>query len=345
MHQRYDTAPSPSSIRALPSNPRGSASHPGTDGQSRWPIPTAGPETPVLKMKEPARIPSNPWLPADVPPADPSAIDALIRLLSRGPCALLTGAGCSTESGIPDYRGPITGRRARSPLTWQQFSRHEHIRQRYWARAMRGWPRFSQARPNLAHAAIAQLQRDGAIGGVITQNVDALHQRAGARDVIELHGSLHRVVCTECGRVEPRDDVQTRLSLENPGWYESTIELAPDGDADIPDEAIRDFRLVGCRWCGGVLKPGVVMFGENVQREVRNQAFQCADASASLLIVGSSLHVYSGYRFVLRAARAAIPVAMINLGPPARGLEACDLVINGLCGEVLQSVARELASR
>lgn len=288
------------------------------------------------------------WFPVDSPEADEGGMERLAALLAEGGVTVLTGAGCSTESGIPDYRGPVTGRRPRTPLTWQQFRRCAETRRRYWARALIGWPAFREAQPNRAHHALAALERADLVRGVITQNVDRLHHRAGSRQITELHGALHRVRCLDCGRLDARDLLQERLLEANPGWdalaarITEARRIAPDGDADLPAEEVTRFRVVGCRHCGGDLKPGVVMFGENVERPVRDAAFALADAARVLLVVGSSLTVYSGYRFVQRAARDGRPVALVNLGPPSRGAEACALRVDGLAGPTLEALCARL---
>ncbi|AUX23101.1 NAD-dependent deacetylase [Sorangium cellulosum] len=278
-------------------------------------------------------------LPSEAPAAD--RLDDLVTLVRGRRLVALTGAGCSTESGIPDYRGPETRRRARNPIQGREFSRSAEIRQRYWARAVLGWERFSRAEPNAAHRALARLERGGQLGGLITQNVDGLHHAAGSRRVIELHGTLSEVGCLACGAVEPRAAVQARLLARNPGWLRLAADLAPDGDADLPAEHVARFHAPPCLRCDGPLKPRVVFFGENVPRPVVDAAFALVDAADALLVVGSSLAVYSGYRFVLRAAERGIPVAMINLGS-ARGEELSALKIDAMAGHVLPRLAEAL---
>jgi NAD-dependent SIR2 family protein deacetylase len=278
--------------------------------------------------------------PLDAPTAE--AVATLATLLRGRPLAVLTGAGCSTESGIPDYRGPETARRARNPIQGREFHRSPDVRRRYWARAVVGWERFSRARPNAGHLALAALEARGALTGLITQNVDGLHQAAGSRRVVDLHGRLSEVVCLACGAVAPRAALHARLLGANPGWLRLAAEVAPDGDADLPDEHVAAFRVVDCDACAGPLKPRVVFFGENVARPVVDAAFAMLDAAEALLVVGSSLAVFSGYRFVLRAAQRAIPTAMINLGA-ARGEELCALRIEGKAGEVLPALLDALA--
>jgi NAD+-dependent protein deacetylase sirtuin 4 len=273
-----------------------------------------------------------------------AALDDLVALLRGKRLVALTGAGCSTESGIPDYRGPETMRRARNPIQGREFSRSAEIRKRYWARAVVGWERFSGAQPNPAHRALARLERDGALTGIVTQNVDRLHQAAGSRRVIELHGALAEVACLECGAVEPRASLQQRLLARNPGWLTFAAELAPDGDADLPAEQVARFDVVSCLGCDGPLKPRVVFFGESVPRPVVDAAFALVEAADALLVVGSSLAVFSGYRFVLRAAQRGIPIAMVNLGP-ARGEELSAVKVDARAGAALPRLAEALATR
>lgn len=258
----------------------------------------------------------------------------LAQLLAGKSLAVLTGAGCSTESGIPDYRGPETRRRARNPIQYRAFVDDDAMRQRYWARSMVGWPQFRDKVPNAAHRAVAELERLELCCGVITQNVDRLHHRAGSEEVIELHGSLHEVRCLDCNMLEPREHLQVRLHELNPTMDKSQVAMAPDGDADLPDAWLAGFRVPTCLSCGGVLKPNVVFFGEGVPRErvVASMAWvECADA---LLVVGSSLAVFSGYRFVRHAHAAGKPVGIVNLGP-TRGDGEATLRVNGLAGETL----------
>lgn len=242
-----------------------------------------------------------------------TSIAPLARLLADRRIAVLTGAGISTESGIPDYRGPETARRARNPMRFEQFVAAPEARARYWARSTAGWPRIADARPNPGHQALARLEQGGQVVGLITQNVDRLHHRAGSRRVIELHGSLHEVRCLACGRLEPRTGLQQRLLRVNPGHHSG--EIAPDGDADIDPDRARRFRVVDCLGCAGPLKPDVVFFGENVPRSRVDAACQILDEAEALLVVGTSLTVFSGYRFVKLAAKAGKPVAILNLGP------------------------------
>ena len=252
----------------------------------------------------------------------------------RGGVVLLTGAGLSTESGIPDYRGPSGRARRAQPMTYQAFSGSEAARQRYWARSHLGWRHITGATPNAGHRAVATLERHGLVRGIITQNVDGLHQAAGAAAVTELHGSLHRVVCLSCWQRTSRLALDDRLRAANPSWSASTSDAAVNPDGDVALEETGGFAIVDCLECGGVLKPDVVFFGENVPRDRVDEAARRLDEADAMLIVGSSLMVYSGFRFVDRAARAAKPVAAVNLGQTrADGLFA--LKVESPCEEAL----------
>jgi NAD+-dependent protein deacetylase sirtuin 4 len=276
---------------------------------------------------------------APVVSAPDGASAELVDLLRDRRVVVLTGAGCSTESGIPDYRGPDTPPRKRPPIQHREFVDHEHVRRRYWARSLLGWPRLAAARPNAGHLALAGLERAGIITGLITQNVDGLHQRAGSRAVVELHGALARVRCLACGARTARDAVQARLRAANPSWNEHArrIEIAPDGDAELADELVAEFRVVACTACGGVLMPDVVFFGGSVPRDTLDAAWQTFDHAEVLLVVGSSLAVFSGYRFVRRAAERAIPVVIINRGP-TRGDEHAVLRVDAQAGPTLATL-------
>ena len=252
---------------------------------------------------------------------------------------MLSGAGLSTDSGIPDYRGPSGALRARLPMTIAEFRGSPEARRRYWARAHIGWRRLAAARPNAGHRAVAALQQAGVLRGIITQNVDGLHQAAGARDVVELHGTLDRVVCLECGARSAREALDQRLRAGNPNldWGEVPASN-PDGDAELADRQVARFRLVGCECCGAdLLKPDVVFFGESVPRSRVQRCFELLDGSACLLVLGSSLTVMSGLRFVHRARRARIPVAIVNRGA-TRGDPLADIKVDAWLGELLPSL-------
>lgn len=227
---------------------------------------------------------------------------------------VLTGAGISTGSGIPDYRDANGAWKRAAPVTWQAFTADPAVYRRYWARSRVGWPAFSTARPNIAHRALAGLEAHDLLSLLLTQNVDGLHQAAGSRHVVDLHGRLDTVLCLGCGDRQSRDALQTRLESDNPDWQPGPAGAAPDGDADIAAEAVAAFVPPHCLLCGGLLKPDVVFFGENVPR-VRVDAAQAAlTASDAMLVIGSSLMVYSGFRFARLAAEAGLPLAILNHG-------------------------------
>jgi NAD-dependent SIR2 family protein deacetylase len=269
-------------------------------------------------------------------------LDRLIALLAGRRVAVLTGAGCITESGIPDYRGPETRRRARNPVKYRAFLGDEEARRRYWARAVVGWPRMASARPNAAHHALAAMEQRGVVCGLVTQNVDRLHHAAGSAGAIELHGALAEVRCMGCGAISPRDELQQRLLALNPGWAEQHAEIAPDGDAELPAVLVARFRVADCLACGGVLKPNVVFFGETVPRDVVERAYRVVDEADALLVVGSSLAVFSGYRFVRRASDRGIPIAIVNLGE-SRGDAHAQVIVQQRAGDVLPKLAAALA--
>jgi NAD-dependent SIR2 family protein deacetylase len=227
---------------------------------------------------------------------------------------ILTGAGCSTRSGIPDYRDADGQWKRAQPVTYQVFMGEEKTRRRYWARSFIGWRRIHGARPNDAHRALARLEGMGGIELLLTQNVDRLHQAAGSTRVIDLHGRIDLVRCMDCERRSPRDELQDELTRLNADWLDLDARQAPDGDADLEGADFSSFVAPSCRRCGGVLKPDVVFFGENVPRDRINAAFRHLDDADAMLIVGSSLMVYSGFRFVQRAASLGKPAAAVNLG-------------------------------
>jgi len=273
--------------------------------------------------------------------AHPDRLGELAELLSGRRALALTGAGCSTESGIPDYRGPRADgqpRAPRTPIMFRDFVSSARARQRYWARSVRGWPALASAQPNQAHRALAALELAGGLVGVITQNVDGLHAAAGSRRVVELHGSLAQVRCLECAAPCDRAELQERLLAKNPGWLERAAAQAPDGDAELDGEAVADFAVEDCAACGGPLKPDVVFFGENVPARVVAAAWNLFDEAGALLVVGTSLAVFSGYRFVRRAAERRIPIAILNRGP-TRGDGEATLRLDGLAGELLPRLA------
>ena len=239
----------------------------------------------------------------------------LAGFLARHPKTLvLTGAGLSTASGIPDYRDRDGVRRGRQPIQGPDFRRSAAVQRRYWARSMIGWPVLAQARPNAGHAALAALEGAGHLGALLTQNVDGLHQRAGSHAVLELHGNIHAVVCLGCGTRVPRALVQTQLADANPQLASAAAQPLPDGDAQVEPAYLDDFRLPACGHCGGTLMPDVVFFGDNVPAARTASALARMDAADALLVVGSSLMVYSGFRFCRLAHEAGKPIAALNLG-------------------------------
>jgi NAD-dependent SIR2 family protein deacetylase len=247
--------------------------------------------------------------------ATAAPLEALVGLVRDGDVAVLTGAGLSTESGIPDYRGPSGRARRAEPMSYQVFVGAASDRQRYWARSHLGWRTIDRALPNRGHAAVAELERRGLLAGIITQNVDGLHQAAGAHDVIDLHGALSRVVCLGCRQLTSRAVLDRRLRLANPGWDAAVGAMNPDGDAMVADVDVERFQVVDCDACGGLLKPDVVFFGENVPRSRVADCYAIVDRASSLLVLGSSLTVMSGYRFARHAAKLGIPIAIVNQGP------------------------------
>jgi NAD-dependent SIR2 family protein deacetylase len=277
---------------------------------------------------------------------DVEGLEPLVDLLRGRRAVVLAGAGCSTESGIPDYRGPEGSLRVRKPVQYQDFVRSDAARVRYWARSTVGWTRFSAALPNEGHRALAALEAAGAVRGIITQNVDGLHQAAGSRRVVELHGSLAFVRCLECGALLPRDDFQRRLMEMNGDWaarLSGQVESAPDGDAELSAEVMETFRVPGCDGCGGMMKPDVVFFGENVPARTVEDAWRVFGEADVLLVAGSSLTVYSGRRFIYRAQQDGVPIAVVNLGP-TRADEVATVKLEGRLGHVLPRLAEILRS-
>jgi NAD-dependent SIR2 family protein deacetylase len=261
-----------------------------------------------------------------------------VEVLAGKRIAVLTGAGISTDSGIPDYRGK--GAPVRTPMTVDQFFANEDARRRYWIGSHLGWKTFAAARPNAGHEALATLETTGVAAGIVTQNVDGLHTRAGSRRVVELHGTMRRVFCTHCGQVFDRRDLAARVEADNP-WLrvDDDVLLGPDGD--VRPESVEGFRVPACSVCGGVLKPDVVFFGEYVPVERFREAEQLVHASEALVVAGSSLVVNSGIRLVERARRRRIPVIIVNRGQTRLDARAA-VKIDGGASDVLQTFAREL---
>lgn len=276
---------------------------------------------------------------------------ALARFLDRSRrLVVLTGAGCSTASGIPDYRSPGGAWTRHKPILYSAFVRSEEVRRFYWARSYRGWPRFAAAAPNATHRELAALESAGKLHFLITQNVDDLHQEAGSTRLVQLHGRNRMVVCLGCSAEVPRADIQARLADLNEKWLAAApwsrlrgdeADFAPDGDAEIAREVVEGFRLAACEACDGVLKPAVVFFGESVPPQKVTLAMQRLEEADALLVVGSSLTVWSGFRFVKRAAELGIQVAIVNRGE-TRGDSLATLKVDGECGAALAEARRRL---
>ncbi|MFF2502974.1 NAD-dependent protein deacetylase [Streptomyces sp. NPDC058067] len=262
------------------------------------------------------------WTPPEDLPPGTTDLGSVVDALSAGRVLVLSGAGISTQSGIPDYRGEGGSLSRHTPMTYQDFTSSAQARRRYWARSHLGWRTFARARPNAGHGAVAAFGRHGLLSGVITQNVDGLHQGAGSEGVVELHRSLGRVVCLACRALSPRGELARRLEEANPGFAPVAAGMNPDGDADLTHDQVGDFRVVPCTICGGVLKPDVVFFGEAVPPRRVEHCRGLVRAAASLLVLGSSLTVMSGLRFVRQAAQAGIPVLIVNRDPTRGDIHA-----------------------
>jgi NAD-dependent SIR2 family protein deacetylase len=269
----------------------------------------------------------------------------LADVVTSGEVAILSGAGLSTESGIPDYRGPTGLARRATPMTYQTFAGSAAARRRYWARSHVGWRHIARAAPNDGHLAVAELSRRGLLTGIITQNVDGLHQAAGASGVTELHGSLHQVICLSCGQRTSRTELGRRLEAANPGWdTEAAASINPDGDAVLDDEAAASFRIADCALCQGVLKPDVVFFGENVPRPRVQACYTLVENASALVVLGSSLTVMSGLRYVRHAAKLGRPVVIVNQGA-TRGDPYATATLDAPLGQTLSALVRSLAER
>jgi NAD-dependent SIR2 family protein deacetylase len=279
--------------------------------------------------------------PAATPAGVDASLDALVDLVRDGHVVVLSGAGLSTESGIPDYRGPSGRARRAEPMTYQVFVGDPKDRQRYWARSHLGWRTINRALPNRGHVGVAGIERRGLLSGIITQNVDGLHQVAGARDVVELHGSLARVVCLGCGQLTSRNLLDERLRLANPEWNAQLGTVRPDGDAVVADADVERFTVVDCESCGGLLKPDVVFFGENVPRPRVADCYAMVDQASALVVLGSSLTVMSGYRFVRHAAKLDVPIVIVNQGS-TRGDALAQLIVDAPLGQTLTVLVERL---
>ncbi|MDX2642105.1 NAD-dependent protein deacetylase [Streptomyces sp. PA03-1a] len=285
--------------------------------------------------------PTLSWTPPEDLPPGTTDLEPVADALRAGGVLVLSGAGISTESGIPDYRGEGGSLSRHTPMTYQDFTGSAQARRRYWARSHLGWRTFGRARPNAGHRVVAAFGRHGLLSGAITQNVDGLHQAAGSDDVVELHGSLARVVCLSCGALSPRGELARRLEEANSGFEPVAAGINPDGDADLTDDQVGDFRVVPCTVCGGVLKPDVVFFGEAVPPGRVERCRELVREASSLLVLGSSLTVMSGLRFVRQAAQAGKPVLIVNRDP-TRGDQYALARVELPLGTALTSVAGRL---
>ncbi|MGW4527643.1 NAD-dependent protein deacetylase [Amycolatopsis sp. NPDC004378] len=285
--------------------------------------------------------PTLSWTSPDAPLPRTSSLDELTEVVARRRVAVLSGAGLSTESGIPDYRGETGSLRRHTPMTYDEFVTSAEGRQRYWARSHLGWRTIARADPNDGHRAVTALREGGYLGGVITQNVDGLHQAAGVPDAVELHGSLDRVICLGCRRTSPRAELDRRLRAANPAFDGAATRINPDGDVELAEDVARRFTLVPCAECDGVLKPDVVFFGENVPRPRVEQCYRLVDDAGALLVLGSSLTVMSGLRFVRHAAAAGKPVVIVNHGE-TRGDRYASVRVDRPLGRALTELAARL---
>lgn len=305
--------------------------------------PTARPGLGLTGFVRTHPVPATPEPPPPPTPGERLVLRRAVEVLAGHRLAVLTGAGLSTDSGIPDYRGPDAP--PRNPMTYQEFVGDPDLRRRYWARNHIGWHHLRRAAPNAGHAAVARLERRGLTTGLITQNVDRLHTEAGSALVVDLHGRFDRVLCLQCGTRYSRGTIAGLLEDLNPGFLEtvgSGGDIAPDADADIADTG--DFRVADCPVCGGMLKPDFVYFGENVPRDRVAAAFAMLNAADALLVAGSSLSVMSGLRFVKHAAKTGKPVVIINRGW-TRGDDLADLKVEAGVATALEYLASELPGR
>ncbi|KAM3939542.1 NAD-dependent protein lipoamidase sirtuin-4, mitochondrial [Leptodactylus fuscus] len=302
--------------------------------------------SPVLRiqniglMRYSSHLSGTEYVPA-CPPTDANEVQKLQEFVHRSQrLFVMTGAGISTESGIPDYRSEGVGlyaRTERKPIQHSEFVRSHTARKRYWARNFVGWPQFSSHQPNLAHLALANWENTGKLHWLVTQNVDALHTKAGQHRMTELHGCNHRVVCLGCGTVIKRSELQEKFIALNPSWNEQAYGVAPDGDVFLTDEQVSYFRVPPCGRCGGILKPQMTFFGDTVSRELVYSLYERLTEADAMLIAGSSLQVYSGYRFALKAQEKNIPIAILNIG--ATRADHLSLVnVKARCGDVLPKI-------
>jgi NAD-dependent SIR2 family protein deacetylase len=266
------------------------------------------------------------------------SVQALATLLAAGEVVALTGAGVSTDSGIPAYRDEEGRWKQSAPMQFKDFTGSPLSRKRYWARSMVGWERMAKAEPNAAHGALAELERRGQLRLLITQNVDGLHSAAGSQNVVDLHGRLDRVICLDCKRLSARSELQARLVADNAEFVGQSFVARADGDVELSVDYER-FRVAPCRECGGVLKPDVVFFGENVPAPRVQTAMAALEGARALVIVGSSLMVFSGFRFARAAKRLGVPIAVVNHGK-TRADELSSLRVDGNVGQSLQGALR-----
>ncbi|QNE73505.1 NAD-dependent protein deacetylase [Streptomyces finlayi] len=285
--------------------------------------------------------PTLSWAPTEDLLPGTTDLSPVADALRAGDVLVLSGAGISTESGIPDYRGEGGSLNRHTPMTYQEFTADAQARRRYWARSHLGWRTFGRASPNEGHRAVSAFGRHGLLSGVITQNVDGLHQAAGSEDVVELHGSLDRAVCLSCGTFTPRRELARQLEEANAGFRPVAAAMNPDGDADLTDEQVGDFHVVSCAVCDGILKPDVVFFGEAVPPRRVEQCRELVREAATLLVLGSSLTVMSGLRFVRQAAQAGIPVLIVNRDPTRGDRHSVTRIALSL-GTALTTVACQL---
>ncbi|XP_063769203.1 NAD-dependent protein lipoamidase sirtuin-4, mitochondrial [Pseudophryne corroboree] len=275
------------------------------------------------------------------PSADPVEVERLHDFVLRSQrLFVMTGAGISTESGIPDYRSKGVGlyaRTERRPIQHAEFIKSQSARRRYWARNFVGWPQFSSHKPNVSHVALYNLESSGNLHWLVTQNVDALHAKAGQRRMTELHGCTHRVICLDCQTVINRSELQEKFLALNPVWNEHAHGVSPDGDVFLTDEQVSNFCVPACDKCGGILKPQVTFFGDAVNRELVYSLYECLGQADAMLIIGSSLEVYSGYRFALKAQEKHIPIAILNIGP-TRADHLAVVKVSARCGDILPKI-------
>jgi len=274
-------------------------------------------------------------------PSLSASVDALVDLMRNRKFTVLTGAGVSTDSGIPDYRGPKTKHIARNPVKHDEFVHSAEARQRYWSRASRGYANIGKAFPNQTHQLLASLEKRGNVHGVITQNVDGLHQAGGSKQVIELHGSLHRVCCLACAKTYTREAIQAQINAENPGWIKVTKEIAPDGDAEVAIQEQVAFEAPLCLACRGDLMPDVIFFGGSVPKPRSQAAFDLVTEADGLLVLGSSLTVFSGYRFVRHADKLDKPIGIVTIGQ-TRGDKHAHVKVDAPLTDVMPVLAKAL---